>query len=115
MDKLIERSFKQVVASSSNLYTCPTPNCDMCVELEDGEEAWLRRCPKCRKGSCLKCGAQPYHRGLTCQQYSEKLAKRGVSQEEEAMQKWMKDTGTKQCPCCKMGVSKQNLDNQNTQ
>jgi len=115
IDRLHDRSVKQAIASSSNLVMCPTPNCDMCVELEEGEEPWLKRCPKCRKSSCLQCRVQPYHRGMTCQQYCERRAAGGRSPDEENLFRWMRRTGTKQCPKCKMGVSKQNLENQNNQ
>merc|ERR1712039_766888 len=34
---------------------------------------------------------------------------------EEQFNKWLQETGTKQCPTCKMGVTKQNLDKQASQ
>jgi len=36
-------------------------------------------------------------------------------EDELSLMKWIKDTGTKQCPQGKIAVSKQNLDNQATQ
>jgi hypothetical protein len=50
-----------------DIFKCPTPNCDFHVWLEDvEEEAELKSCPQCKKSSCVKCGVQPYHAGLTC-------------------------------------------------
>jgi len=115
IDRLHERSVKQAIASSSNLFSCPTPNCDMCFEVEDGDVHQLSKCPKCLKSSCLQCGAQPYHEGKTCKQHAASLRKQGVRSSDETFLKWMAKTGTKQCPGCKMAISKQSLENQNTQ
>merc|ERR1712232_891428 len=38
-----------------------------------------------------------------------------VKKEEATLRKWMNKTGTKQCPGCKMGVTKEDLKNQTTQ
>eukprot|EP00928_Gymnodinium_smaydae_P064464 TRINITY_DN47790_c0_g1_i1.p1 TRINITY_DN47790_c0_g1~~TRINITY_DN47790_c0_g1_i1.p1 ORF type:complete len:456 (-),score=65.84 TRINITY_DN47790_c0_g1_i1:53-1267(-) len=117
IDRLHDRSFKQAVACSANLYTCPTPNCDMCVELEDGEDPHLRQCPKCKKSSCLRCSVTPYHHGLTCSCYQEQRRRNATTQEreEESFRRWMQRTGTKQCPQCKIPVSKEDLESQSTQ
>lgn len=115
IDGFHKRSVNQAVASSSNLFTCPTPNCDMCVEVEEGEEPWLKKCPKCKKGSCLRCGAQPYHKGLSCQMHALQTRSSANDSAEKSLRRWMRRTGTKQCPQCKMGVTKEDLENQNTQ
>lgn len=109
------RSIKQAIACSPNLFTCPTANCDMCVELDDGEDAWLKKCPQCKKGSCLRCGAQPFHKGLTCQEHSLRSRTNEVKSAEMSLRRWMRKTGTKQCPQCNMGVTKEDLENQSTQ
>jgi len=113
------RSISRAVASSSNLHTCPTPNCGVCFEIDEGDDFHLRKCIKCKKGSCLRCGAQPYHNGLTCQEHAAKMAKaRGkvkVQASDVSLWRWMRRTGTVQCPQCKMGVSKEDLASQQTQ
>lgn len=109
------RSIQKAIASSSNLFTCPTANCDMCVELEEGEEAWLKKCPMCKKGSCLRCGAQPYHKGISCQMHALRSRTTETKGADIKLRNWMRKTGTKQCPGCKMGVSKDDLKNQNSQ
>lgn len=111
-----ERSISRAVASSSNLHTCPTAGCNMCFAIEDGD-FWLRGCPKCKKESCLRCGVQPYHHGLSCQKYAEKVGnqKQADKASEAALMRWMRRTGTKQCPQCKAGVSKEDLKSQGTQ
>lgn len=110
-----ERSIKRAVASSSNLFSCPTPGCDMCVCLEDGEEPWLKKCPKCKKGSCLKCGAQPYHKGISCQMHQLRSRNPQQKKAELSFKKWMHKTGTKQCPQCHMGITKEDLNKQASQ
>lgn len=109
------RSIKQAIACSPNLYSCPTPGCEMCVELEESEDPWMRRCPRCRKGSCLRCGAQPYHKGISCQMYALSMKSKDVIKDELSLRRWMRRTGTKQCPQCRMGVTKEDLQNQSTQ
>lgn len=119
IDRMLNRSLEQAVSSAADIWACPTPNCPMRVALEDGELARLR-CTLCKKDSCLKCGHQPYHRGVTCEENAERLKAKGKAhknaiQAEESLMQWMQETGTKQCPTCRMGVTKQNIGNQNTQ
>lgn len=119
IERMLNRSLEQAVAGAADIYSCPTPNCPMRVALDPGEEPRLR-CSLCRKYSCLKCGHQPFHRGLTCEENAERLKLRSKAhkkaiQDEESLMQWMQETGTKQCPTCRMGVTKQNLDKQGTQ
>eukprot|EP00928_Gymnodinium_smaydae_P080404 TRINITY_DN64102_c0_g1_i1.p1 TRINITY_DN64102_c0_g1~~TRINITY_DN64102_c0_g1_i1.p1 ORF type:complete len:551 (-),score=110.28 TRINITY_DN64102_c0_g1_i1:227-1792(-) len=125
IDRLLARSLEQAVSAAVDLAACPTPNCPMRVALEDGELPRLK-CTHCKRESCLRCGAQPYHRGMTCEEYAEKkLAAKGSKkqqqqererlEDERQLNEWMKETGTKQCPTCRMAVSKQNLQLQSTQ
>lgn len=116
IERLLARSLEQAVSSAADLWACPTPNCPMRVALEDGELPRLR-CTLCKKDSCLRCGHQPYHRGLTCEEFAERQRARGKrkQQEEDSLMQWIQQTGTKQCPTCRMGVTKQNLKNQQTQ
>lgn len=119
IDRLLARSLEQAVSATSDIRACPTPNCPMRVALEDGDNTRFK-CTVCKKDSCLKCGRQPFHRGLTCEEYAEKLrantkAAKKEQKAEESFKQWMEETGTKQCPTCGMAVSKQNLDRQKTQ
>eukprot|EP00929_Paragymnodinium_shiwhaense_P120895 TRINITY_DN92950_c0_g1_i1.p1 TRINITY_DN92950_c0_g1~~TRINITY_DN92950_c0_g1_i1.p1 ORF type:complete len:535 (-),score=118.84 TRINITY_DN92950_c0_g1_i1:309-1913(-) len=121
IDRLLSRSLDRAVSAAENLYACPTPGCSMRVDLadeEDGHEAADGRleCPLCDKESCVRCGAQPFHQGMSCEQYAAKLKRKGkVDEDEEALRKWMQETGTVQCPKCRMGVTKQNLESQTKQ
>merc|ERR1712232_714783 len=63
-------------------------------------------------------GAQPFHRNLTCEQYAEKKRQRvrkNRPDPEALLRQWMEETGTKQCPTCQMGITKENIHTQNTQ
>jgi len=125
IDRLLARSLEQAVSSTDDLKACPTPNCPMRVALEPGEEARLQ-CPECKKESCLRCGAQPYHKGITCEEHAERMRSRRAKKvsdmkaqsqikDDESFRQWMEETGTKQCPTCCMAVTKLNLDSQATQ
>eukprot|EP00443_Scrippsiella_acuminata_P043494 CAMPEP_0115258792 /NCGR_PEP_ID=MMETSP0270-20121206/47483_1 /TAXON_ID=71861 /ORGANISM="Scrippsiella trochoidea, Strain CCMP3099" /LENGTH=614 /DNA_ID=CAMNT_0002674565 /DNA_START=39 /DNA_END=1883 /DNA_ORIENTATION=+ len=118
IDRLLSRSLEKAVATASDLWSCPTPNCPMRVALEEGELPRLK-CTICNKTSCLKCGVQPWHRGLTCEQSRAKRgAETGKRKRDDGMaslMKWIQKTGTKQCPTCNMAVTKQNIDKQRTQ
>jgi len=116
LERLLARSLEQAVSSVADLWACPTPNCPMRVALEEGEEPKLK-CTQCGKSSCLRCGAQPWHKGLTCQEHAEKMGARNkkARKDEALLQQWIEETGTKQCPTCRMGVTKQNIRNQQTQ
>mmetsp|Transcript_17815 Transcript_17815/g.31551 ORF Transcript_17815/g.31551 Transcript_17815/m.31551 type:complete len:527 (+) Transcript_17815:107-1687(+) len=119
LDRLLARSLEQAVSAAADLWACPTPNCPMRVALEDGELARFQ-CTLCNKTSCLRCGRQPYHRGMTCEDVAQRLNLKGKKakqdkENEEMLAQWMTETGTKQCPTCRTGVTKQNLDKQGTQ
>lgn len=121
IERLLARSLEQVVSSTSDLWACPTPNCPMRVALEEGEIPRLK-CTLCNKVSCLRCGRQPYHRGRTCEEFAEyqrstRQNKKDMlkQQDEESLRKWLEETGAKQCPTCRMAITKQNLGNQSTQ
>jgi hypothetical protein len=91
------------------------------VALDDGEEPRLD-CPQCKKESCLRCGSQPYHHGLTCAEHAERVQAKSkkkavvnAARAENSFRQWMQETGTKQCPTCQMAVTKLNLQSQTTQ
>lgn len=107
MDRLLARSLEQAVASTADLRPCPTPNCPMRVCLEPDESGQFL-CTLCKKGSCLRCGVQPYHRRMTCEQYA-------ARHRRDSFMDWMEETGAKQCPGCKMAVTKLDINQQATQ
>jgi hypothetical protein len=118
LDRMHARSLEQAIASVEDLCACPTPNCPMRVALEEGATPRMK-CPECKKVSCLRCGAQPYHHRLTCEQYAakkKKMKKKAQADDgEEDFRKWMAEVGAKQCPTCKVVVTKQNIQHQGTQ
>jgi hypothetical protein len=118
IERLLARSLEQAVSATADLWACPTPNCPMRVSLEEGEEPRLR-CTTCKKESCLRCGAQPYHKDMSCEEYAAQNQSRAKgsakAKAEASFRKWMNKTGTKQCPTCKMAITKQNLDKQHSQ
>jgi len=118
IERLLARSLEQAVSSIADLRACPTPNCPMRVALEEGEDPRLL-CPKCKKESCLLCGAQPYHKGFTCEEYEERARASGRRKADaiadDTFRQWMQETGTKQCPTCGSAVTKEDLDAQGTQ
>merc|ERR1740129_288911 len=63
---------------------------------------------------------------MSCEEYAKKPRPHAKSKKqkakamaaesnEDALRKWMAETGTRQCPTCGMAVSKQNLGHQQTQ
>eukprot|EP00931_Biecheleriopsis_adriatica_P049296 TRINITY_DN28513_c0_g1_i1.p1 TRINITY_DN28513_c0_g1~~TRINITY_DN28513_c0_g1_i1.p1 ORF type:complete len:418 (+),score=86.67 TRINITY_DN28513_c0_g1_i1:102-1355(+) len=118
IERLLARGLEQVVAASENLFTCPTPNCPMRVEVGKGRLGRLR-CKSCKKESCVRCGAQPFHTGLTCDQHADKLRSRRQCKEandsDASFIEWLEKTGSRKCPGCRMAISKQDLDTQTTQ
>lgn len=120
VDRLLARSLERAVSTESDLWACPTPNCPMRVALDEGDDGELARlhCPLCRKTSCLRCRAQPFHKGLSCEAHAQRQrsrAHRVARAAEEGLRQWMEETGSKQCPRCNMVVTKQNLRSQATQ
>ncbi|CAK9043256.1 unnamed protein product, partial [Durusdinium trenchii] len=119
IDRLLARSLEQAVSCAEDIRACPTPNCPMRVAMEEGGTTRFK-CTMCKKESCIQCGRQPFHRGLTCEEYAEKMrnntkAAKKERQADQLFEQWMEETGTKQCPRCRMAVTKQNLDRQQTQ
>lgn len=113
-ERLQQRGLEAAVSGDQGLFACPTPNCTMRVALEDGDLPRLK-CPICNKVSCLRCGSQPYHRGLTCQQHAERKRARRHSVGMTQLRQWMQEVGAKQCPTCQAVVTKENLKYQDTQ
>lgn len=64
-----KRRYEAAAASCGSIH-CPTTDCPgtVAAELSDAQkesgQAW--RCTLCGKDSCLACGTQPYHHGITC-------------------------------------------------
>jgi hypothetical protein len=113
--KLHARSLEQkAVASGAIQRACPTPNCPMRQVLKIGS-CGQDVCSKCNKESCWLCGAQPFHEGRTCEQHAARERNRGKRTDEDSLYEWMEATGTRQCPTCQMGVSKENLQRQTEQ
>jgi len=116
MERLLQRSLEQAISTASDLHACPTPNCPMRVAIEDGDDPRFR-CMLCKKESCIACGVQPFHKGLTCEAFKKAQLRRGGRKRDDdaSIRRWLQETGTVQCPTCRMGVSKQNLHKQKTQ
>mmetsp|Transcript_38859 Transcript_38859/g.91462 ORF Transcript_38859/g.91462 Transcript_38859/m.91462 type:complete len:428 (+) Transcript_38859:122-1405(+) len=123
VEKVLARSLERAVDATSDLWACPTANCPMRVALEEGASPLLN-CTMCKKSSCLRCGAQPYHKGMSCAAYASKRQQRNgeangkhskMKDDDESLLQWIKSCGAKQCPTCRMAVTKQDLDHQNTQ
>jgi len=115
LDRLLEHSLEQAVAASSDLVACPTPDCPMRVALHEGDKINFS-CQVCCKTSCLRCRKQPYHLGMTCEAAADSASSVAEPDNgESCLFQWMAATGTKQCPKCRMPVSKENLHNQTTQ
>lgn len=122
LDRLLERSLEQAVSASSTMWPCPSPDCPNRVALDDGQEPRLQ-CPQCGKEHCLVCHATPYHNGKTCQEHAAASGassssggnNRTTLDEEASLRDWMERTGSRQCPRCKMGVTKEDLGRQKSQ
>eukprot|EP00419_Tripos_fusus_P039198 CAMPEP_0172765724 /NCGR_PEP_ID=MMETSP1074-20121228/179848_1 /TAXON_ID=2916 /ORGANISM="Ceratium fusus, Strain PA161109" /LENGTH=196 /DNA_ID=CAMNT_0013600719 /DNA_START=265 /DNA_END=857 /DNA_ORIENTATION=+ len=79
--------------------------------------------PTMWKEHCLVCHATPYHNGKTCQEHAAASGassssggnNRTTLDEEASLRDWMERTGSRQCPRCKMGVTKEDLGRQKSQ
>jgi len=105
---------QEAVASGGIQRACPTPNCSMRQVLKEGSSGMIL-CLKCNVESCWLCGAQPFHDGRTCEQHAMRERNRGLRKDEDSIYEWMEATGTRQCPKCQMGVSKENIQRQTEQ
>lgn len=112
IERLLQRSLERAVSAAADLWACPTPSCPMRVALPARARTYRLKCTLCKKESCLKCGAQPFHKGLTCEKYADQQCDAGA---EDALREWMRETGTQQCPTCRMAVTKQKLEGQTKQ
>jgi len=139
VERFLARSLERAVSAAADLRPCPTPDCAMRVALEEGMSPRLH-CELCRKESCLRCGAQPFHSGQSCEEAAAAQRRAGAATErsgasatarsahivvhapppngddgEDGLRHWMRLTGTQQCPTCQIAVTKQHLDGQATQ
>ena len=90
---------------------CPTPNCVM-TKIFKAHSVAQEMCSLCDKESCWWCGAQPYHKNMTCEQFGRKRKEKDI---DASFFRWMEKTGTKQCPKCGMATTKENLEIQKDQ
>jgi hypothetical protein len=67
MKKLKHYAESAFVMSRADYYHCPTRDCDNIVHYKTGPP--VIDCSKCKRNSCLKCGASPFHAGVTCEQW----------------------------------------------
>lgn len=115
LERLHQRSLEGAVSAANNIWPCPTPDCPIRVAIEPGDEPCLR-CTHCNKEHCLLCQASPYHTGLTCDEHASKRRRlKNDKDSEDLFHEWMKKTGSKQCPKCKMAITKQDLGKQGGQ
>eukprot|EP00928_Gymnodinium_smaydae_P100582 TRINITY_DN98_c2_g1_i1.p1 TRINITY_DN98_c2_g1~~TRINITY_DN98_c2_g1_i1.p1 ORF type:complete len:529 (-),score=91.31 TRINITY_DN98_c2_g1_i1:36-1622(-) len=140
-ERLLERSLERAVNASDDLWPCPTPNCPNRVALEEGQQGRFN-CDLCRTECCLRCRVSPFHVGFTCEGWREhrrraasdrgrRVAEAGsgtssaaaaaaaaaesAERSETALREWMEQTGSKQCPKCRMVITKQDLGKQLSQ
>lgn len=111
MDRLLSQSLERAVSMESDLHACPTPDCAMRVALDEESTEPCLNCELCGRWSCVLCGAQPYHMGFTCEEH----ARRGGKGTDDDLMQWVRMTGSKQCPKCKVVITKENLVKQGTQ
>mmetsp|Transcript_67157 Transcript_67157/g.160829 ORF Transcript_67157/g.160829 Transcript_67157/m.160829 type:complete len:305 (-) Transcript_67157:111-1025(-) len=113
-ERLLAGSLESAVGASPDLWACPTPDCINRVALAPGEEPRLN-CSHCGQEHCLRCHANPYHTGMTCEEHAAQQQAPSCSSAEVQLEKWLQETGTRRCPSCKSGVTKEDLSLQETQ
>jgi hypothetical protein len=74
----------KVECAGAALMRCPSPSCGYLVSVDREEVPELKKCPKCKKNSCLRCGAQPYHTGFNCCEPGRRLRCKQPSCREES-------------------------------
>lgn len=67
--KFERHSQSAFVMTHAEYHHCPTPDCENVVYYKEGPP--IVDCFKCKRVSCLKCSASPYHHGRTCEQWKE--------------------------------------------
>ena len=115
LERFHRNSLQKAIAVSSRLFSCPTPDCTVCLWLDDLQDTNLNKCPLCKKSGCLKCGAQPYHTGVSCAEHARRAKRNDQAQNDILLNKWMESTGSKICPQCGEGITKENLEKQCTE
>ncbi len=95
--KLMDQKNSAFVRKNVDYHHCPTPDCTniiLCKSVEmlnidnesnDGADEIPRVCDcfKCGRQTCLSCGASPFHKDMSCNEYREELRLRD---EEKRMQ-----------------------------
>lgn len=123
-DRLVHRSLEKAVGCSQDLWPCPSPNCPNRVALEEGQVPRLH-CDLCGREHCLRCQATPFHEGFTCEEHAARQQNQNTRADDpqraqaddgmEGLRTWMEQTGSRQCPRCRMAVTKHDIINQKTQ
>lgn len=65
------------VMENKDYHHCPTPDCsNILFWKEEHGGPTVADCFECKKSSCLKCGASPYHVNQTCDEWRETVRQR---------------------------------------
>jgi len=98
------------VALDPSLHFCRTPNCIYIVSWESEAENGIPRldCPICKKTSCILCGLEPYHKGMTCEEAVEywNTQEQINHQNEVRSLAYLREMDMKHCRRCRAGVLK---------
>ena len=80
---------------NSQIFCCPTPNCEYFVFLDELLGHRYFQCGKCNKRYCMRC-RRDWHSGLTCEEAQEREEFSGIALEN----------GYGQCSACQMFIEK---------
>lgn len=104
---LVRRSVESLCAQDESVVACPTPDCPYRAWVGEGQEPRLV-CEYCRLESCTRCGASPYHHGLSCaeearrQELSQGAAERAARRIEEVLRHAL----VRSCPGCRAPIER---------
>jgi hypothetical protein len=94
----LQSSFASYIRQRPHIFRyCPTPDCDQIYRAESTAKTYT--CPKCVSVICASCHVS--HENQTCAEYKDFASGR-----LEALEKFKKESGCKDCPRCKTTMIK---------
>ena len=104
--RLIQRSVEQAVGEDNSIVCCPSPDCPNQVWLGEGDLPRLV-CEVCWEESCVRCGASPFHFGLSCEEEVRRheLGRAVVPRIVDRIEEALRDALFRQCPGCQVACA----------
>ncbi|CAE7283832.1 RBCK1 [Symbiodinium sp. CCMP2592] len=105
--RFVRRSVENLCLADPSLIACPTPDCPYRAWIGEGDRSRLI-CEVCFMESCVRCGASPFHHGLSCEEETRRsaLMMEGYQRIAPRIEECLRQAMFRSCPGCNMPIER---------